>query len=353
MKRRKRRGGDDDDSDEDDDDEESEDEDDGSDSDEEEEEEDACPPGCDNGVYESVLELREKRLDMEEALAEIQKTVEELKRAHTKYISDEKKVEKEQGAADLEITAFQFEKQQRLNEVLMPLTLRLSQVQCLEESGSSENALPASLNDYVVFPNKRLQTLMSRITELVKEKQDVRLSFRELKRDLKVRSKGRVVIDKEIEELQAKYHQIQLLKFGKSVDLDALEASQDRSHLVGLEAKIKELEGESDEMLKVWKAKVEKARKLNAKETNKNSELVEGVVKLGRTKLELDKALNSRLQNVAIKDDVGENMRLRAEDELKTKIAENGREIAALQQEIQLFRRKGGHIYTTVTSNRS
>merc|ERR1711998_808151 len=46
-----------------------------SDEDDDEMEEDACPGGCDMSIYESVLELREKRLEMEDALQEIQKAV--------------------------------------------------------------------------------------------------------------------------------------------------------------------------------------------------------------------------------------------------------------------------------------
>ncbi len=50
-------------------------------SDEEEDDidEDVGPPqGCDVQIYESVIDLREKRLDLEDALQEIQKNVEEL-----------------------------------------------------------------------------------------------------------------------------------------------------------------------------------------------------------------------------------------------------------------------------------
>ena len=43
------------------------------DEEEEEEEEDFCPPGCEPSLFEQVCELREKRLDQEEMLAEFQK----------------------------------------------------------------------------------------------------------------------------------------------------------------------------------------------------------------------------------------------------------------------------------------
>ena len=94
--------------------------------------EDICPPGCDMSVYEAVIELREKRLDMEDALQEIQKVVEELRRSHTKFLADEKKIDKDQTAADQEIQQFQSEKQRMLNRIGIVITLRLSQIQlCL------------------------------------------------------------------------------------------------------------------------------------------------------------------------------------------------------------------------------
>merc|ERR1712139_763118 len=50
-----------------------------SEEDEDEMEEDICPQGCDMSIYESVLDLRDKRLYMEDALQEIQKAVDDLK----------------------------------------------------------------------------------------------------------------------------------------------------------------------------------------------------------------------------------------------------------------------------------
>merc|ERR1719274_383900 len=84
-------------------------------------EEDICPQGCDMSIYESVIELRDKRLDMEDALQEIQKAVDDLKKAHTRLLADEKRIDKEQRQTDSEI-----------QQIQTVFTLRLSQVQCLE-----------------------------------------------------------------------------------------------------------------------------------------------------------------------------------------------------------------------------
>merc|ERR550537_969809 len=75
--------------------------------------------------------------------------------------------------------------------------------------------LPGSLEDQVVFTNNGLQRLMSRITELHQEKALVHQNFRKLRRDFVVRNKDKKQAEKNIEALQRKFEDIQLLKFGQ------------------------------------------------------------------------------------------------------------------------------------------
>jgi len=90
-------------------------------------EEDGGPPqGCDVQIYESVIDLRERRLDMEDALAEIQKAVEELKKTHKKLLDDERNIDKVQKQTDQEIQQFQTDKQRKLNQVQIVFALRIS-----------------------------------------------------------------------------------------------------------------------------------------------------------------------------------------------------------------------------------
>merc|ERR1719230_721023 len=104
-----------------------------SDEDVDDEDEDVGPPqGCDVQIYESVLDLREKRLDMEDALQEIQRAVDELKKTHTKLLGDERRIDKDQKNTDQLIQEFQTDKQRKLNQVQIVFALRLSQVQCLD-----------------------------------------------------------------------------------------------------------------------------------------------------------------------------------------------------------------------------
>merc|ERR1711871_871017 len=71
------------------------------------EEEDACPPGCDQTLYDKVLELREKRLDQEEILNEFQKAIDDMKRTCDRHKNRQVQIDKDLKGTEVEIEAFQ------------------------------------------------------------------------------------------------------------------------------------------------------------------------------------------------------------------------------------------------------
>eukprot|EP00928_Gymnodinium_smaydae_P086448 TRINITY_DN7056_c0_g1_i4.p1 TRINITY_DN7056_c0_g1~~TRINITY_DN7056_c0_g1_i4.p1 ORF type:complete len:1976 (-),score=403.36 TRINITY_DN7056_c0_g1_i4:144-5993(-) len=349
--------GDDDDEDEDED--EEDDDEDEDDEDEDDEEEVGPPQGCDVQIYESVIDLREKRLDMEEALQEIQRAVEELKRTHKKLLDDERKINKDQTATDAEIQQFQTDKQRKLNQIPIVFALRLSQVQCLdpppgEEDELPSNCLPANLDEYVVFTNEGLQRLMSRITELRQEIRDVRAHHLQLKRDFRTRKKEKNHAIAHIGDLQAKFEDIQMLKFGQIVDLELIERNAPSKYVQELQEKVAEAEIEQRKRLAAWEKRLERQKKDVMKITTENTSLMDQIVSMGYSQMQLDAALNARIANVTVNDtEPLTECREMEREKLKDLLALQNKEIVTLQAEINLFRKKGGHIYTTVTANRS
>jgi len=315
------------------------------------------PPGCDVQVYESVIDLREKRLDMEEALQDIQKAVEELKKTHKNLLNDEKRIDKEQKQTDAEIQQFQTDKQRKLNQVQIVFALRLSQVQCLSDedggAGASER-LPPELNKHVVFTQDGLHKLMSRITELRQEIREVKAGHKQLQRDFRVRKKEKNSAMQHIEDLQAKFQDIQMLKFGQVVDLDVIERSAPDKIVQDLRERSLTVEGDNRQKVIEWEKRIEKQKKEMAKLTCENTSLMEQIVSMGYSQMQLDAALNARIANVTVNDtEPLVELREMEQERMKDLLALQSKEIATLQAEINLFRKKGGHIYTTVTANRT
>lgn len=355
VKRSKRKkGGEEEDFDEDEEDEDDEGSDIESDEDEDMEDDDTGPPqGCDHQIYESVIDLRDKRLEMEDALQEIQKAVEGLKQTHKKLLDDERRIDKEQKMTDAEIQQFQTDKQRKLNQVPIVFALRLSQVQCLAPESDAMERMPAELGQQVIFTNEGLKRLMSRITELHQEIKEVKARHEQLQRDFRVRKKDKNVALRHIEDLHGKFQDIQMLKFGQIVDLDLIERSAPNKYVQELQEKVLQAEAEHRRRIAEWQKRMEKQKKELTKITCDNTSLMEQIVSMGYSQMQLDAALNARIANVTVNDNEPLNeLREMERDRCKDLLSLQSKEIATLKAEINLFRKKGGHIYTTVTANR-
>merc|ERR1712100_415497 len=81
--------------------------------------------------------------------------------------------------------------------------------------------------------------------------------------------------------------------------------------------------------------------------------LMEQITQMGYSQLALDQALNARIANVTVNDEEPmKEIKDVEKERMKELLTLQAKEVATLQAEIGLFRKKGGHIYTTVTANR-
>lgn len=125
------------------------DDDDEDDDDDDEEVEDICPPGCDQSLFEKILELREKKLDTEEICSEIQKNIDDLKKTGDRLRQREKQISKETQQTEMEVQQFQLQKQAALNQIRVVVPIRLSQMYTFELSGvlTGPTDKPAAADD--------------------------------------------------------------------------------------------------------------------------------------------------------------------------------------------------------------
>ena len=91
-----------------------------------------------------MCELRERRLEQEELYADFQKGVDGLKKENDALIRKEKVIDKALKDTEADIQAFQTEKQGKLNQLLVVVTLQMRQVQHLEQPAAGESQPPSS-----------------------------------------------------------------------------------------------------------------------------------------------------------------------------------------------------------------
>ena len=87
-----------------------------------------CPAGCEAELYQQVFDLRERRLDVEEALVEERRIADLAKKEGDNGERKEKTILASVQAAEEAISQFQTEKQAKLNELHVSVPLQLHQV---------------------------------------------------------------------------------------------------------------------------------------------------------------------------------------------------------------------------------
>jgi hypothetical protein len=105
------------------------------DDDDDEEVEDICPPGCDPNLYDRVIDAREKKVDIEEMITDLQRGIEDLKKTIERSKQREKQIVKDSLQTELEVQQFQLQKQIALNQITVVVPLKISQIFMFETSG--------------------------------------------------------------------------------------------------------------------------------------------------------------------------------------------------------------------------
>ncbi|CAH1796965.1 unnamed protein product [Owenia fusiformis] len=350
IKRSKKKDTEGDGSDEDSDDD-SDDESDWSESDEESDSEaggfdlDVCPPGCDQTLYDNTCALREKRLDIEEALAEEKKNNEALKKESEALQKKAKVIDGALKNALGELEAFQLEKQRKLNELDVVVTLRLHQIQHMVNG-----VLPQDLSSCLVFDESGLVRLQHRIKELEHEKAMQKKQQKEAKKKHISLIKDRRLFQSKITEMEEQCDQMMMLKFGRIVDLEKLETVTVNRNIEELKEKLRQNEIFCSNDVQKWMEKI-KAKKNHITELiRENTNRLEQLTMLLGEKRELESGLDSRQKSLlAIKDQGGEfsgqrKADLRERQRLIQLVQLQAQEVEALKEEIMLLSRKGGHI---------
>merc|ERR1719456_1938188 len=96
--------------------------------------------------------------------------------------------------------------------------LRLDQIQCLVNE-----QLPQDQSECIVFTNKGLKNLEAKVRDIAKESKDLRKTGGDIRKQSARLGREIKVKAAEVADLQAKCTDVQVLKFGKEIDLEAIE----------------------------------------------------------------------------------------------------------------------------------
>ena len=84
-----------------------------------------------------------------------------------------------------------------------------------------------------------------------------------------------------------------------------------------------------------------------------NTNLLDMIKNLGAKQLQLNRQLDSNNKNIFDNEDEEEKRNIQMKKDLfRAQLESQAKEIDILKTEINLYKKKGGHIYTKVTTNR-
>merc|ERR1719320_884466 len=267
-----------------------------------------CPEGGDQSLYDLTLELREKRLNMEESLQEERRTSEQLKKEQQAVMKKMKLIEVHLKQAVDAHNAFQLEKQRKLNELDVVVPLHLHQIEVIENGG-----IPKDLSQALVFENKNLDSLHSRIDQLHIEKKFEKDRYKEARMFHVKLIKNRKLIDERIKELAEKCQTLMKEKFGRVIDIDKLDN-------ISINKPAEELK--------------EKIRLTNIKNQNE----------IHKQKKNIGKQIDKRQSNIEPVIGVTDETALNERKRLLQLVQMQSQDINSLKEEIGMLSRKGGHV---------
>uniref|UniRef100_A0A061QH80 Wd repeat-containing protein 52 n=2 Tax=Tetraselmis sp. GSL018 TaxID=582737 RepID=A0A061QH80_9CHLO len=328
------------DSDEDDYDSEADEDDEEEDFDEEDEDEEVCPPGCDQVLYEKVCDLREKRLDQEDVIAEFQKIIESVKKEKEQYSKKQKLVETNLTKINQDIIEFQKEKQGRLNEIEVVVTLAMHQMEFLVDQ-----KLPSDLSQALVFSNTELEKLKSRIKELDYEKMSLRRQQQELRKEHQQLLRDKKAKESRLADLDKRAYNVQMLKFGQEIDLELLDRLGTTRGAEELQEQLKTQEVSFAKELQEWDKKIEEAQDKMVSLTSENTQLLQTVTNLSKKQKSLETRLSNTQGNL-FNDPISKRREEIAErDRLVQEVNAQAKEINSLKAQIAVLRRKDTSMY--------
>ena len=195
----------------------------------------------------------------------------------------------------------------------------------------------------LVFPSAELDRLRNRIKQLGVEKADLRRRQKTLRTEHATLRREQATKADKLRELEARARDVQMLKFGQLIDLERLESAGVNKPAEELREKIKSVERTQQATLASWVEKLEQAKQDLKAATEESTVALNTVASLFERQHTLETSLNSKQAAVAPKEASAER---KERTSLVQLVKIQAKEVEALKLEINMLRRKGGHVYT-------
>ncbi|KAM6319728.1 LOW QUALITY PROTEIN: cilia- and flagella-associated protein 44 [Podargus strigoides] len=292
-----------------------------------------CPKDCSEALFQNTLELRQKLSDIEKALTEEKKAAAKLRKKYDALAKKAEVVETSLATTERELETFQWEKQQRLNDLYVAVPLKLHQVEYLVNG-----EMPSDFSQALVFTNQSLEYLQKRSVDLYNEKKMQREIYRAAQEQYKQLVQDKKEMEIMIRRLEEKCNHLMMMKFGRLVDFEAVQARFVNIRVEELKVQIMEKEYMHAQELKKWEEKISDLQQQLMKLAQEHTSKLQQLNQLCLEKQQLETKLDS------LENDVGKEFQgprtTDIKDQAEVMLKHLGHTTALLREEISLLRGK-------------
>ncbi|XP_014812720.1 PREDICTED: cilia- and flagella-associated protein 44 [Calidris pugnax] len=298
-----------------------------------------CPNDCSEALFQNTIQLRQKLLDIEKALTEEKKAAADLKKKYNALVKKVKAVEISLNTTEKELETFQWEKQQRLNELYVVVPLKLHQVEYLVNG-----EMPSDFSQALVFTNQTLKYLQRRIVDLRNEKIMQREIYKVAQEQHKQLVQDKKEMEIEIRRLEEKCHHLMMKKFGRLVDFEAVQAHSVNIHVEELKVQIMQKEYEQSLELKEWEDRILDRRQQLVKLMKENTSKLQQLNQFCLEKQQLETKLASLKNDLGAEFQATRTTAIKEKARLESRLKQMAHDTALLREEINLLSRKDGYL---------
>ncbi|XP_070199865.1 cilia- and flagella-associated protein 44-like isoform X3 [Littorina saxatilis] len=259
-----------------------------------------CPVGCDQNNYNDVVALREHRLDLDEVVTEVKRLRDGVLKELDNCVKKRQSTEVTYTKALQEFTAFQLEKQKRVNNLDVLCTIQLHQIQCVGRDGEFR-----SITDELLIDKTEVIRLQKRISELKVEKNEQKkMTIQRRKLHVHLQYERRHFLNR-LEKMNQLTEKEMRSKFGKVVDLEEVETVAAVVHVEDVRSRLLRYQIGCDKELLQKKNQLKCLRKNNSGSLRINSEYkhLEAALKARHLVLEHDLNEVAKKHNMAYEED--------------------------------------------------
>ncbi|GAB5369824.1 hypothetical protein AAMO2058_001439500 [Amorphochlora amoebiformis] len=315
-------------------------------SEEDSEDEEQCPPDCPHDIFDRILDMRQKNADKQEEMFLIGKARIDIEQKYKSLEIKFSQVQKELGKCEHDLEMFQLRKQRALNQIKMHLPLKLSQIKYLED-----DSMPDDISRGLILTKEQMNSLPENLSAVKQEGKSLNRKLKDLKNQYRMLKADLKSKQQQISSEQKKSEDMQILKFGKKIDLKLLRQVGANEELIQIRSKLRDSEEASHKSLHDWDVKIQRAKEDLSKIVNQNTKSLQQLEILRKSQLHLETILNSTAKQPRLYAENTKSKLLLERDEMMKLVKMQENEISNLKTEINILGREGG-VEAPLTSGR-